>query len=101
MPNDSFEGRRDEPAAAVAVAAGESVCLGAAAAAPAGEVPRLFAWLVLLFTGVVWGLSFSLARMAVEGGGDPLGITLWQAGLGTVAAGARRSPSRATCWASM
>ncbi len=83
MPNDSLEGRHDEPAA-VAVAAGESVCVTTATAAPAGEVPRLFAWLVLLFAGVVWGLSFSLARMAVEGGGDPLGITLWQAALGTV-----------------
>jgi len=98
MPNDSLEGRRDEPAAAVAIAAGESVCVTTEAAAPAGEVPPLFAWLVLLFTGVVWGLSFSLARMAVEGGGDPLGITLWQAGLGTVvllavAAGRRQAVS--------
>ncbi len=84
MPNESLEGRRDEPAGAVALAAVESVCLSAAVATPSGEATRLWAWLVLLFAGVVWGLSFSLARMAVEGGGDPLGITLWQAGLGAV-----------------
>ena len=83
MPNDSLEGRHDEPVA-VAVAAGESVCVTTEAVVPAGELTRPFAWLVLLFAGMVWGLSFSLARMAVEGGGDPLGITLWQAALGTV-----------------
>ncbi len=38
--------------------------------------------------GVAWGLSFSLAKIAAEGGGHPLGITLWQAMLGTLFLGA-------------
>ena len=36
-------------------------------------------WLILFFLGVVWGLSFSLAKMAAGAGGEPFGIAFWQA----------------------
>ena len=39
---------------------------------------RLLPWLGLLLMGVLWGLSFSFTRMAVENGGTPLGIAFWQ-----------------------
>lgn len=45
---------------------------------------RLWFWLILFLMGVAWGLSFSLAKIAAEGGGHPLGITLWQAMLGAL-----------------
>lgn len=35
-----------------------------------------------MIMGVAWGLTFSLAKIAVDGGAHPLGITLWQALLG-------------------
>ena len=35
----------------------------------------LLPWIVLLFLGTVWGLSFSLARIATVAGGTPFGIT--------------------------
>jgi len=41
-------------------------------------------WLVLLFLGTVWGLSFSLARIATLAGGTPFGITFWQSVVGGV-----------------
>ncbi|MEC7238219.1 MAG: DMT family transporter, partial [Pseudomonadota bacterium] len=39
---------------------------------------RLLPWIILLFLGTVWGLSFSLARIATLAGGTPFGITFWQ-----------------------
>lgn len=39
---------------------------------------RLLPWLGLLLMGVLWGLSFSFTRMAVESGGTPIGIAFWQ-----------------------
>ena len=45
---------------------------------------RFQAWIVLLTAGVAWGLSFSLAKIAVTSGAHPIGTTLWQAGIGTV-----------------
>jgi drug/metabolite transporter (DMT)-like permease len=35
-------------------------------------------WAALLVMGLVWGLSFSLARIVVQAGGSPFGITFWQ-----------------------
>ncbi|MDP7064963.1 MAG: DMT family transporter [Arenicellales bacterium] len=35
------------------------------------------AWLLLGFMGILWGLSFSLAKMSTEGGAHPLGINYW------------------------
>lgn len=43
---------------------------------------RLLPWIVLLFLGTVWGLSFSLARIATGAGGTPFGITFWQSVVG-------------------
>ena len=45
---------------------------------------RFWAWLVLLFLGVAWGRSFSLAKMSTEGGAHPLGISYWQSLIGAV-----------------
>ena len=42
----------------------------------------LLPWIVLLFLGTVWGLSFSLARIATVAGGTPFGITFWQSVVG-------------------
>ena len=39
---------------------------------------RAWAWFLLLFMGVAWGLTFSLAKIAAEGGGQPLGINYWR-----------------------
>jgi len=43
---------------------------------------RTSAWLILLFIGVIWGLTFSLAKIAAQGGGHPLGISYWQSLIG-------------------
>ncbi|MGF1608245.1 MAG: DMT family transporter [Kiloniellales bacterium] len=56
--------------------------------APHGGLGRpiglVWAWLVLLTMGVGWGLTFSLAKIAADGGAHPIGITFWQASLGAV-----------------
>jgi drug/metabolite transporter (DMT)-like permease len=39
---------------------------------------------LLLFGGSVWGVTFSLAKIATAGGAHPLGITLWQAVFGAI-----------------
>jgi len=39
----------------------------------------LLPWVFLTIMGVSWGLSFSLGKIAVESGGAPLGIALFQA----------------------
>ena len=39
---------------------------------------KLVPWLILLFMGVAWGLSFSLAKIAMEVGGSAYGIVFWQ-----------------------
>lgn len=43
---------------------------------------RASAWLLLSFMGVLWGSTFSLAKIATEGGGHPLGINFWQSAIG-------------------
>lgn len=47
-------------------------------------IQRFWAWLVLLALGSVWGLTFSLAKIAADGGGHPLGIAYWQSLIGAV-----------------
>ncbi len=39
---------------------------------------RIMPWLCLLFLGLTWGLAFSLAKIAVDGGVKPFGITFFQ-----------------------
>ncbi len=45
-------------------------------------VNRLWAWGLLVGIGSIWGVTFSLAKIATEGGAHPLGITLWHGVLG-------------------
>ena len=42
----------------------------------------LSAWLVLLATGGIWGITFSLAKLVTEAGAHPLGVSWWQAAIG-------------------
>ena len=51
-------------------------------APPAGFVRRFWAWIVLLFMGVAWGCSISLARIAMAEGAHPFGVSLWTSVLG-------------------
>ena len=53
---------------------GEPAAPGGGAARTAG---RLRAWGLLAGAGSIWGVTFSLARIAAEGGAHPLGIALW------------------------
>lgn len=39
---------------------------------------RLFPYLLIILTGVIWGGTFSLTLIATSGGAHPLGITIWQ-----------------------
>lgn len=41
----------------------------------------LLGYVLILLAGSIWGMTFSLARLATESGAHPLGLTLWQ-GLG-------------------
>jgi drug/metabolite transporter (DMT)-like permease len=45
---------------------------------------RFRSWIVLLSLGLVWGMTFSLAKIAAEGGGHPIGIAYWQSLLGAI-----------------
>jgi drug/metabolite transporter (DMT)-like permease len=54
---------------------------GANRSAP--EVPdSITPWAVLLFIGVIWGVTFSLAKLVTEAGAHPLGVSWWQAVIG-------------------
>jgi drug/metabolite transporter (DMT)-like permease len=48
----------------------------------ATRTPGAWAWTLLLFGGGIWGITFSLAKLATAGGAHPFGITLWQGVLG-------------------
>ena len=41
------------------------------------KVQLLLPWITLGYMGIVWGLSFSLSKIAVELGGTPVGLTFW------------------------
>jgi len=41
--------------------------------------PIYLPYVLALLSGGIWGLTFSLARMATEAGEEPLGLALWQA----------------------
>jgi drug/metabolite transporter (DMT)-like permease len=43
---------------------------------------KVWSWLLLLVMGVLWGATFSLAKIAADGGGHPLGISYWQSIIG-------------------
>ncbi len=40
------------------------------------------AWFLLLFCGLAWGLTFSLAKIIADSGAHPLGINYWQSIIG-------------------
>lgn len=40
------------------------------------------AWIALIVMGAMFGLNFSLARIATTGGGHPLGVAFWQFAIG-------------------
>jgi drug/metabolite transporter (DMT)-like permease len=48
----------------------------------------LLAWTILLTAGVSWGGTYSLAKLATEGGAHPFGIALWQGVVGAAILGA-------------
>jgi drug/metabolite transporter (DMT)-like permease len=39
---------------------------------------EVWAWFVLIVMGAMWGLSFSLARIATTSGAHPLGVAFWE-----------------------
>ena len=41
----------------------------------------LWAWSVLIAMGAMWGLSFSLARIATTAGAHPLGVVFWESAM--------------------
>lgn len=43
--------------------------------------PKLWPYILVGLCGIIWGSTFSLARMATTAGAHPLGLTFWQ-GLG-------------------
>jgi len=47
-------------------------------------IQRFRAWIVLIATGTVWGVTFSLAKLATETGAHPLGVSFWQSAIGAV-----------------
>ena len=59
----------------------DSTSLGIAPAR-AGLKARLWPFTGLRLLGVIWGATFSLAKIATEGGAHPLGLSLWQGLLG-------------------
>jgi len=38
---------------------------------------KFFPWIALFYMGLVWGLSFSLGKIATNLGGTPIGIAFW------------------------
>lgn len=43
---------------------------------------QLKAWAILIVIGLIWGSTFSLAKIGAEGGGHPIGIAFWQTIIG-------------------
>ena len=48
------------------------------------ERPHARYWAVLFFGGLIWGVTFSMAKIATEGGAHPIGLNIWQSFLGFV-----------------
>ena len=42
------------------------------------------AWAILISAGILWGVTFSLMKIATDSGAHPLGLSLWNAALGAV-----------------
>ncbi|MGI9405016.1 MAG: DMT family transporter [Hyphomicrobiaceae bacterium] len=46
--------------------------------------PKPRYWGVLLFAGLIWGVTFSMNKVATAGGAHPIGLNIWQSLLGFV-----------------
>lgn len=46
-------------------------------------IERFMAWIILIVVGGVWGVTFSLAKLATETGAHPLGVSFWQSLIGS------------------
>lgn len=55
---------------------------GKAGADAAGEATPVWLYALLFLLGNLWGLTFSLLKIALAGGGDPVGLALWQQAIG-------------------
>ncbi len=53
-------------------------------ARPGKLSPKAAAWAVLIIFGILWGSTFSLMKIAGEGGAHPLGLSFWNAALGAL-----------------
>lgn len=49
---------------------------------PQGSSTKLTVWAVLIFFGALWGLTFTLMKIASENGAHPIGLSFWNAALG-------------------
>ncbi len=78
--DDTTQSAAVVPCAAAPVAIGDE--FEVQEIAPPGLIRRTAAWLILLFLGSVWGITFSLAKIATDAGGHPLGIAYWQTVIG-------------------
>ncbi len=72
-------GESTENSSSAAFVPSEAIVAPVSRTSPPG---RLWAWLILLFIGTIWGATFSLAKIAADGGGHPLGINYWQSLIG-------------------
>lgn len=49
---------------------------------PQQTASKAMVWGVLIIFGALWGLTFTLMKIASEGGAHPLGLSFWNAALG-------------------
>ena len=42
------------------------------------------AWAILVGAGIIWGVTFSLMKIATDSGAHPIGLSFWNAALGAV-----------------
>lgn len=68
-----------EAAGALSVASGETALAAATRPPPARDwSARLWPVFLIVVGGTIWGMTFSLARIATLAGAHPIGLTLWQ-----------------------
>jgi drug/metabolite transporter (DMT)-like permease len=60
------------------VAASESTLTGGPSRQAGTADLEVWTWFVLIVMGAMWGLSFSLARIATTSGAHPLGVAFWE-----------------------
>ena len=52
------------------------------------QVASLLPYILLVTAGLIWGVTFSLAKIAAEASAHPIGLTLWQCAIGLAILGA-------------